>query len=259
MRIFILIMSLFFLYSCAAKKFAVRHADTYITHSIEKKLPLNKQQEKLLAKDVDHFLMQKKIVAQEMMPLIDKIDPEKPTLFDEIYDSFLGSYRSIAKDFSGILAKYIVDLNPSQQKVFFRRLSEDLDSKKEKDSQERLSDMTRKIEKLVGPLSKDQEKFLNDHSSYFQKKGMLQIKRKEQLHQRLNSILTQDSPLTDTKKDLVVEAFMSYQDESILSSKENISLVKEFIPTLSLKQKEIFRERVKDLKEIIGYYLEAQY
>lgn len=258
MRIFFLCLSLFLLYSCAAKKLAVKHADTYITYSVEKKIPLNKQQENKLAKDVDQFLIKKKIAAQEMLPLIDKIDPEKPILFAEIYDTFLTSYREIAEDFSNLLAKYIVDLDERQQKVFFQRLSKDLKTKKEKNSDQRFSDMKRKIERLIGSLSSDQEKFLKENARYFERKGALQNERKEKLHVRLESILNQDSS-PNTKKELVVEAFMNYQDEGILSSKENINLVKEFTPTLTLKQKEFFREKVRDLKEIIGYYLETQY
>ena len=258
MRIFILISCLLFLYSCAAKKFAVQHADTYITHSVEKKIPLNNKQQEQLAKDVDQFLMKKKVVAQEMLPLIDKMDPSDPTLFEEIYDSFLKSYRSVAKDFSTLLAKYIVELDQRQQKTFFKRLKEDLETKKKKDSEERLSDVKRKIERLVGSLSDSQEKILESNASNFQKKGAVHLERKEKLHGRLESILTQDIG-TSTKKELMVEAFMKYQDEGILSSKENLELVKKFAPTLSLKQKEYFRGRIRDLKEIIGYYLDTQY
>ncbi len=258
MRFIFLMTSLFMLYSCAAKKLAVQHADTFITHSVEKKIPLNNQQEKELAKDVDQFLMKKKIAAQEILPLIDKMDPSEPTLFDEIYASLLKSYRGIAEDFSTILAKYIVDLNNRQQKIFFERLKEDLETKKKKNSEERLSDIKRKVERLIGSLSDSQEKMLRSHSNYFQKKGNLYLDLKEKLHTRLESILTQDSA-PKTKRELVVEAFMNYQDESILSSKENVALVKEFSPTLTLKQKEYFRGKVKELKEIIGYYLDTQY
>jgi len=225
---------------------------------VEKKIPLNNQQEKELAKDVDQFLMKKKIAAQEILPLIDKMDPSEPTLFDEIYASLLKSYRGIAEDFSTILAKYIVDLNNRQQKIFFERLKEDLETKKKKNSEERLSDIKRKVERLIGSLSDSQEKMLRSHSNYFQKKGNLYLDLKEKLHTRLESILTQDSA-PKTKRELVVEAFMNYQDESILSSKENVALVKEFSPTLTLKQKEYFRGKVKELKEIIGYYLDTQY
>lgn len=258
MRVCFLILSLLLLYSCAAKKFAVKHADTYITHSVEKKLPLNTTQEKELAKDVDQFLMQKKMAAQEILPLIDKMDPEKPTLFNEIYDSILTSYRGIAKDFSELLAKYIVELDERQQKIFFQRLAEDLETKKEKDVDERLSDTKRKVERLIGSLSADQEKFLKERKTYFQKKGSLHLERKEKLHGRLETILNQDSS-PKTKRELVVEAFMQYQDDGILSSKENIAIIKDFVPSLTLKQKEYFRQRIQDLKEIIGYYLEAQY
>lgn len=258
MKVLFLILSLFFLVSCGAKKLVANHADTFITNSIEKKLPLTDRQEERLAKDVDQFLMKKKATAQEILPLIDKIDPAKPTLFDEIYDSLLGNYRKIAADFSELLAKYIVELDENQQKIFFRRLSEDLDTKKEKDSEGRLSDIKRKVERLVGSLSPTQEKLLTNHEAYFQRKGTLLLKRKEALHQRLQTILTQDSAPA-TKKEMIVEAFMNYQDESMVSSKENLSIVKEFTPTLSLKQKEYFREKVRDLKEIIGYYLDAQY
>lgn len=258
MKVFILTICFYLLYSCAAKKLAVKHADTFITHSVEKKLPLNPKQEAQLAKDVDHFLMKKKPKAQELLPLLDKMDPSNPTLFEEIYDSLLVSYRGVAQDFSELLAKYIVDLDEKQLKTFFKKLSDDRKEKEKKDKEARLSDLKRKVEKLFGALTKEQEKFLQSHADYFQRKGDLQLKRKEKLHDNIESILGQKQSL-ETKKELVVKAFMNYQDESIESSKENLPLVKEFSPTLSQKQKEFFREKVRDLKEIIGYYLEAQY
>lgn len=257
MRFFIF-LSFFLFYSCAAKKLAVKHADTYITHAVEKKIPLTDAQEKQLAKDVDHFLMAKKSAAQEIIPLVDKMNPDEPTLFNEIYDSILKSYRGIAEDFSKLLAGYIVDLDEKQQKTFFRRLAEDLETKKEKDKEERSSDLKRKVERLFGALTPIQEKLLKDQSDYFQKKAVLHLERKAQLHGRLETILSQDSAKS-TKREMVVEAFMNYQDAGILSSKENLDIVKRFSPTLSLKQKEYFRERIRDLKEIIGYYLETQY
>lgn len=258
MKQVLLMLSLLTLFACAAKKLAVKHADTFISNAVEKRLPLYSEQKLKLGKDIDQFLMQKKSTAEELLPVFDQIHLEKPEQFDELYEKMISAYRGIALDFSRILAKYIADLNKEQQEKFFKKLATENKEMSQKKPSERTSDMRRKIEKLTGSLSEKQEKLISEQEAYFTKKAELRLQRRLRLHEKIKAILNGKTS-NDSKRDELVESFQSFQEESIDSSRENIPLIKKFISTLTIKQKETFRGKLAELKEIIGYYLETDY
>lgn len=253
-----LMLSLLILASCAAQKLAVKHADTLIANSIEKRLPLYSDQKQKLAKDVDQFLMSRKPAAAELLPLIDQIDLSKPDLFDEVYEKLLESYRDLAADFSRLLADHISELNADQQKKFFKRLNAENADMGKKTPEDRVSDVDQKFERLIGPLTKEQETFLNEQKSIFVQKGELRLERRIKLHKKMQEILAQEAS-SETKREGIHQAFMEFQDKSMASSRDYLPLLKKIIPTMTNKQKETFRHKMSNLKEIIRYYLETDY
>lgn len=257
MRI-IMILTLVLFQACAAKKLAVNHADTFIEAAVEKRLPLYSHQKKELAQEVDKFLDKNKEVGRKVIPLIDKINLEDPSNLDEIYDEFLAQYKKVATNFSKIIAKHLSELDENQQKKLFENLNVENEEQSKKEALERSKGVEHKVEKLIGSLSEGQSKFFNDKAAYFQGKAQAKIERKKKLQAKMKEILAQDVS-ADSKEEQIVEAFKTYQDETIESSRSNIPLVKQFVPTLTPKQKEQFRERMRDAKEMIGYYLEAAY
>lgn len=258
MKQVILMLSFLLLTACAAKKLAVKHADTFLVHAVEKRLPLHSEQKSQLNKDVDKFLMEKKPVAEELLPVIDMIDIDKPAQFDEIYEKLVSSYRKTANDFSQLLAKHIADLSPDQQKKFFKKLSSENKDIKEKKPAERVSDLKRKLEKIMGSVSDKQEALISQQESYLVAKAQMRLERREKLHEKMKDILKEDST-SETKREKLLEAFTQYQKSTIDAAKENLPLIKKFAATMSDKQKEKLRESVSELKQIIGYYLETDY
>lgn len=258
MKTIFLVASLLFLQACGAKKLAVEHADTFIESSVTKRLPLNSAQQEVLSKDIDTFLMKKKNVAQDLLPIIDQIKVEEPDKIDGQYDKFLTHYRDLAGDFSQIMAKHLASLDSNQQTKFFSRMDEENKDVLESNDTERVEQVKRKVEKLIGPLKEQQEKFFSDHKTYFEDKAKSRVDRKVSLNGKLKEILAMTTPPA-SKETQVRAAFDLYQKESIESSRSNLPLIKKFLPSMTTKQKEIFRERIQDAKEMIGYYIEADY
>jgi hypothetical protein len=257
MRIIMLLVLVLF-QACAAKKLVVEHADTFIETAVERRLPLYSAQKKALSLEVDKFLEKNKEIGRKIIPLIDQINLDDTSNLDEIYNEFLVQYKKVATNFSKIVAKHMSELDENQQKKLFENLNVENAQQLRKDALERSKAVENKVEKLIGSLSEGQSKFFNDQAAYFQDKAKAKIKRKEKLQSKLKEILAQDIS-SNTKEDQILEAFQTYQDETIESSRSNIPLVKQFVPTLTPKQKERFRDRMKDAKEMIGYYLEAAY
>ncbi len=159
---------------------------------------------------------------------------------------------------SSHLAKHIASLDASQQKKFFEKLADENESMLQKKNSAKVEQMEDKVEKLIGSLNKQQEKFFDDHQSYIGQKSKARLDRREKLHGQLKTILKQE-PDVAIKQSKIEEVFATYQSESIEASYSNLPLIKEFLPSMSAQQKEYFRARVQDLKEMINYYIEAEY
>lgn len=259
MRILMMMaMSLFLLQACAAKKLAVEHADTFIESSVQKRLPLYSGQKKELSKEVDDFLEKNKETGRKLLPLVDQIDLNDPSKLDGLYNEFVSYYQMIATGFSRILAKHLAELDGTQQKKMFETLSSENKKLEKKTPAQRAEAMESKAEQLIGTLTTGQEKFFSDNASYFHEKAMAKLERRKILQARLKEILGQDIS-SSSKQEQIQGAFNKYQQDSIESSKTNLSLIKTFMLTLNPRQKEAFRARTQDLKEMIGYYLEAAY
>lgn len=254
----LLLLSLILFQACAAKKLAVDHADTFIETSVEKRLPLTSSQKKELSKDVDKFLEQNKEVGRNVLPLIDQINLEDPSQLDDLYDKFLAHYKTIAHSFSQILAKHLARLDAYQQKKLFEKLSDENKEMKRKEAIDRAKGLESKVEKLVGNLSEGQTKFFSDNANHLQQKAEAKLERRKELQTKLKEILSQDLS-TESKQNQIQELLANYQEKGVEFSRTNLPLIKQFIPSLTPKQKETFRQKMRDVKEMIGYYLEADY
>lgn len=258
MRMMIMALSLLLFQACAAKKLAVEHADTFIESSVEKRLPLYSAQKKELSKEVDEFLEKHKETGRKLIPLVDQINLDDPSKLDSLYNEFVTYYQKIATGFSQILAKHLSELDATQQKKMFEKLSSENKDLERKSPEQRAEGMESKAEQLIGTLTSGQHKFFKDHAGYFHEKAMAKLERRRALQAKLKEVLTQDISAT-SKREQIQEAFDKYQVASIESSKTNLPLIKTFMQTLNPRQKEAFRGRTQDLKEMIGYYLEAAY
>lgn len=244
-------------YSCAAKKLVVNNADTLLEHQITKRLPLYSKQKKALAEDVTQFLKAQKPRAREVLPVIDKININNPDEIDDHYLVLAKNYDQIALDFSRILSKHMAKLDSKQQKDFFKTLAQENRELKKKDPEERTEKIQERFENFFGSINEKQKQKLTDLHDHFEARNKERILRRIELHAEFERIFENDlSP--ESRQDLFVKSYAEYQKKSI-DHKKNIELIKAILPTVSEKQKEFFKSRTREVKEILKYFLEASY
>lgn len=243
--------------ACAAKKVAVEYADTMIESQVERRLPLYENQKKALAVDIDKFLMSKKKLAQEMLPLIDQIALDDPKKIEPHYRKLEGFYQDISYDFSKLMAKYMARLDQKQQKEFFETMTAENKNIERKDAKDRREQIEDRLEKVFGSVTAGQKLLLTDYQFYFDERTKVRLQKREKLHQSFKEILSQEASPT-AKEELILGAFENYQVQSMADSK-NLEIIQKFIPTLTMKQKESFREKTRELKEILNYFIETAY
>lgn len=253
----ILSLSLVFLTSCGAKKVAVKYADTYIEHQIEKRLPLYDAQEVALSEDIDKFLNEHKDRARSLIPMLEKIDFERTSSLDEQYPKIAEEYSGIAKNFSVILAKHMASFDKKQTRSFLSKMLEENREIFSRDKKNREEKVESRVRSLLGTLTPEQIKLLKDSSSIFDEQIVMRSERRSRLHTEFKTILEQDLA-TESKEKLIVEAFVAYQKEALANTR-NLEIAKKLIPTLSKIQKTNLKSKISELQEILNYFIENVY
>lgn len=243
-------------YGCAGKKLVAKNADLLVELQIEKRLPLYSSQKDQLAKDVKEFLNKQKPLTKKSLPIISKIelDPEK---VDEQYDTLNGLYQELALQFSRLMGKYMAMLDSKQQKEFKENLVGENRSLKRMDTDDQIEKAQERIESLFGTITEKQVKLIKDQKSYFEARHKIRLSRREALHEEFANIYKMDLS-NESRAKSFYEAFAKYQREYPESPK-NKELIKKILYTLNSDQKAVFTNKIKELKEIINYYLETSY
>ncbi len=253
----LLCLCLALLSSCGPKKVAVKYADTYIETQVEKRLPLYDSQEEVLSKDIDKFLNEHKEKARQILPILAKVDLERPASIDEQYPKFSEAYLDIASDFSKILARHMSVFDKKQQKDFLKKMREENNDLFTKGREERLSKVESRVRSLLGTLTDEQKKILKDNRKVFDQQIVTRSERRSKLHTEFKNILEQEIS-AEAKEKLIHEAFIAYQKES-LSETEGLEITKKIIPNLKPIQKENIRSKLGELEEILNYFVETVY
>jgi hypothetical protein len=241
---------------CAGKKLVAKNADLLIELQIEKRLPLYSSQKDRLAKDVKEFLNNQKPLTKKSLPLISKIElnPEK---VDEQYDTLNGLYQKLALQFSKLMGKYMAMLDSKQQKEFKENLEVENRALKRMDSDDQLEKTQDRIESLLGTITDKQIKLIKEQKSYFEARHKVRLSRRESLHEEFAKIYKMD--LSDESRAVsFYDAFAKYQS-SYPENPKNKELIKKLLFTLNADQKAVFTNKIKELKEILNYYLETSY
>lgn len=243
-------------YGCAGKKLVAKNADLLVELQIEKRLPLYSSQKDQLTKDVKGFLNNQKPLTKKSLPIISKIelDPEK---VDEQYDTLNGLYQELALQFSKLMAKYMAILDSKQQKEFKENLEGENRVLKRMNSDDQVEKTQERIESLFGTITDKQMELIKKQRSYFEGTHKLRVSRRELLHEEFFKIYKMD--LSDESRAAsFYEAFANYQ-KNYPENPKNKELIKNILLTLNADQKAVFKNKIKELKEIINYYLETSY
>jgi hypothetical protein len=254
--VFFIILTMMFS-SCAVKKMAVDNADTLLTHQITKRLPLYSKQKEKLSKDMDKFLNDQKLVAQEILPHLDEMEINSEEMLIKKYQTLEASFMQISKNFSNLMSKYMAQLDEKQQKDFFETLDDENREILKKEKEKRIDEVEDRFEIFLGKLSGPQKQIIREYKDYYHSRAKDRLDRRVKLHEKFRATYNYDIS-ESTKVQQFQEAFTEYQEETRSGSK-NLEIMKRILPTVSKKQREQFRKRVEEVKDIIKYYLSVDY
>lgn len=258
MKTLVFLILLLLAHGCAFKKFAIDHADNLITHQVTKRLPLKIQQEQELAKNVDHFLNDSKPIAQEILKILQQLSPEAPEKLEIQYAQLEKDYLKIAANFSSMVSRPMAKLDKEQQKLFFKKLEEEQQRIEEQQNQkEREKRFQERFDFFLGSMNSSQEKLIREYNDYFKERSSLRISRRKDLKKGLKKIFEDEMTFEDKEK-LITEAFKNYQEESIAGNK-NLEMINKLIPTLSSEQKDHFKQKNKEIQELLEYFIQKKY
>jgi len=233
-----------------------QNADIFVQAQIQKRLPLYSEQKEKLDKDVNKFLNEQKAFAREAIPVITSLELDVSKV-DQKYDYLNSLYQKLALNFAKLMSKYMAPLDDKQQKDFEKTLKIENQALSRSSAESRLEKVTDRFETLFGFISEKQQKILAAQKNYFAERHKVRVSRREKLHDRFMEIYKMDVS-QETRSNYFYEAFAEYQ-KNYPENAKNKEIIKSIIPTLSAGQKEIFEDKVNDLKEIINYYLEAHF
>ena len=258
MKTIVLLMLLLLSHGCALKKFAIDHADNLITHQVNKRLPLNTEQEQQLDKDVDRFLNDSKPLAREILKILKEVSFEAPEKLEDQYSQLEKDYVKIAANFSAMVSRPMARLDKEQQKSFFKRLKEEQKRvEKQQNEDDRKKRFQERFKFFLGSMNSSQEKLLSEYEEYFKERSGLRISRRMDLSDKLKTIFEKEVPL-EMKEELITEAFKNYQKESLTGNK-NLEMLKKLIPTLSTEQKDHFKQKKKEIQGLLEYFILKTY
>lgn len=258
MKTIVFLMLLLLGHGCALKKFAIDHADNLITHQVTKRLPLKTEQEQQLDRDVDLFLNDSKPMAREILKILKELSFETPEKLEDQYSQLEKDYLRIATDFSAMISRPMARLDKDQQKAFFKKLKEDQQRvEKQQNDDEREKRFQERFNFFLGSMNSSQEKLLVEYNDYFKERSRLRLSRRKDLRESLKTIFEKETT-SEEKEKLITEAFKHYQKESLTGNK-NLEMIKKLIPTLSSKQIDHFKQKKKEIQELLEYFIKKIY
>ena len=119
----------------------------------------------------------------------------------------------------------------------------------------------KKIQQLflffLGAINEEQKQLLVEMKAEFEENNTAKLSRRKKLHQKFREIYGAGLSPESTKGQFL-EALKEYLKNAHNHDK-NVSMLKKILPTLSSQQKEHFRKRIAEVKEILKLYLDQSY
>jgi hypothetical protein len=258
-RLVYLLTLLFLVFGCTAKKIVVTHADMLLQNQIEKRLPLYSAQKKDLSKDIDKFLNEQKAFAREVIPVITELELNVDKV-DEQYDKVEEMYQRLSLKFGKLMSRHMASLDEKQAKDFLRTLKEENHKLSKNRHKDRMKAVEDRFKMFFGSIKEEQRKIFDDHKKLLQERHNTRVERRKQLHQRFAEIYQMDESKEpkESREFYFNQAFADYQ-KNYPESPKNKEIIKQIIPTLTLKQKETFESKTKEVNEVLNYYLDTNY
>lgn len=245
------------LVACAGKSLVVRNADTLLEYQVEKRIPLYSAQKKALDKDIKKFLNENRQEAQELLPVVDELSLDESKKLEGQYRKLAALYERISAGFTKLLAPYLSALDQKQQREFFQTIEEENRLLASRDPEERKHKYRERFKTFFGSITEPQRQLMTDLQPDFEESNRKRLAHRKVLLTKFHEIFDNDLS-ANARKQEIQDAFASYH-QTAHDHERNISLLKRLLPTLTNNQKEFFRKRMAEVKEIIKLYLDADY
>jgi FtsZ-binding cell division protein ZapB len=155
------------------------------------------------------------------------------------------------------MGSYMAMLDKKQQSEFKENLKEENQTLKNQSSEERQEKIQERFKSLFGKISHEQVEILNAQKDYFEQRHKVRLNRRKKLHAKFWEIYKMDVS-ESSKAHEFYEAFEEYQ-VNYPENEKNKEILKKTASSLSDEQKEVFKRKMNELKEILSYYLETVY
>lgn len=254
--VLMILLGSFLNFGCAAKKMAVNNADTLIEYQVQKYLPLSIHQKDALAQDVDKLLNKHKSTGKELQNVLMNLDISSTDKLAPQYHQLMKIYEKIVSDFIQILSKQMSTLGPNQQKEFFATLEENNKKIEKRNQEDRIKKIKERLTKLFGSVNEKQNELLAKYGPEIEKRNEEWLERRKKLQGEFKKIFAQENS-PEAREKLFLGAYQDYNEKR--PHEKNIEILSALLPTLDPEQIDHFMQQIGEVKEMVSYYLEAEY
>lgn len=255
---FLTVPLIFLLAGCAFQRLAVTQLDNIIEIETGSRLDLYRSQKKVLEVDVTQLLESQKSHLQNIVALLNKIDPTKIDSIPSLWNEIAVEYRRIAYAFSGLLAKHLVTLDPKQRAHFFAKLEKENAEILDKSEKQDVESIAKRVTFFFGDTTAAQEKVLQRNLPEIKRRTLLRLARRQLLHQKLKDILSSTAFAADKERS-VLAAFENYQLDAGLDQTSVVAMIVDLCRELTPEQIQHFKDKRKEALDLIELFKQTEF
>jgi predicted nuclease with TOPRIM domain len=253
-----ILVALLLLGGCAYQKLAVKQLDNILEIETASRLDLYRSQKKVLEADISVFLRTQKPHIERLKALINELDPAKVEAIDGWWQKLISEYQRIATEYSAILAKHLVTLDSKQRQAFFERMKRDNEDIRKKMGEQSVERLTDRAEYFFGDLNSAQIKALEAHLPQVKARSEARLQRREDLYNKLLTLLNSEALGPEIERK-TLEAFSDFQSQTLSQNASAGALIKELSLASTPEQHAHFRNKRKELSELIDIFVTTDF
>lgn len=258
-KILISLVSLIALSSCGIKTLIIPHIDWLMTRKISEELQLNTQQKNELKNDIKFLLENRKSQASRIKKYIESLDSNNIDVI-KIMKDLNHEYKELLKEFLPIYSKYLCKLSEKQIFDFeeqFKYKNKEIQEEIDINNAKKIID---RFEKNIGSLTILQIKLIEENKDNFIKSRKYRLQTRTEYQTKLLQVL-RSQLANDIKYEKVYQ--LSWEYNTNINNKNyhklNFKTVNNVLASMTTKQKNHLKEKLKDYVEWIEMYLKENY
>lgn len=255
----ILLLSFFFA-SCQFTSLVTGNIDYLITLKSSKIIPLYYKQKQSFQKDIQSLLNNSKNEIKKFQIYLTE-DYKRIQYSQKLQTNDIEKYQlilfSLRDQYEYILKKHIHTLTPKQYEEYLSNLSGQVEkAKRYSNDKYYVDELTTRLEKILGPLTKDQKSILKQNKNNFS----LWFKNKYERLKELEYGLKKEKKPYLNVSNLFMKSKTSLKSElEKKHMKEIFSAYIDIINNLTKKQKEVLKDKLDTVNSFINDYKNTSY